>query len=125
MGYDLIGYTERRTDCRWELDKEDLYVDRSTVLFDWLFGVSGPNSPCPLLAPLRGLPDDVSERVGYLYDVNDGAFGTWYSVDEILSADLSQEVHGEPLAHYVSGFVEYVKQLKDEGAERLVMWLGC
>lgn len=97
MGCDIHLFVEMKADATWWF-KAEYYIDRSYSLFSVLADVRNPTEGDPYfispISPPRGLPDNVSWRVGGQYDKwrSDAHSASWLLVSELLSYDWLREI---------------------------------
>lgn len=150
MGCDIHMFAEKKQDGLYqEVTAVPAYDDRNYALFGWLAGVRNYSAVTPLSEP-RGLPENASLDVRESLNKwsCDAHSTSWFTVDELLAIDYSRHVEDcrvtrqiapnlitgaatcepgegkrEPLSDFIgSGFIDYIKQLKEHGAERIIFW---
>ena len=118
MGTDINMYAEQRRDGQWRLlgpmeenhefftDEDpdgapykpvEVYDPRNSALFAILADVRNPRfgeAPYECIAPLRGLPDDLSPEVAAWANYGDDAQdGSWLTLRELLAFDWYGKFH--------------------------------
>jgi hypothetical protein len=113
MGTDITAFLEKRVDGVWVpaqriIDKarpgefpwlaihpdDELEISRSYTLFALLAGVRNRDNLTPI-APLRGLPDDISDQIRALAkdELEMGAGSTtFYTISELIEYDWSKQL---------------------------------
>lgn len=97
MGLDASMYVERRTEGGWELvfepgtdslySKKRWYDSRNSILFA-ILGFNTEEYPgLEAIAPMRGVPTDLSTELARYYDHEDGPFATSFTLAELLVFD--------------------------------------
>lgn len=91
---------------------------------DW-----GDDDTVPVFIQPRGLPDDfilLDHPDGY-YDgpEYEGSGRTWFDIDEFLNFPFDEFYHCGFTARTIIGqpCIDYFQSLKDQGAERIVLWI--
>lgn len=103
MGLDASMYVEKRTEGGWELvfepgtdslySKRKWYDDRNSTLFA-ILGFNTEEYPgLEAIAPMRGVPTDLSTELARYYDQEDGPFATSFTLDELLAFDWQGKVY--------------------------------
>lgn len=149
MGKALSGRAQHLVDGKWvnlPIEIDSVRHERSVgyralagspdrgrlgyVQYDFLFGANGDFvDGVPAFIKPRGFPEGYIETPsmdGYDdHPDHPGVKVTWFMIDELLDFPWDEQYFDNFTAREIVGdpFIEYFRSLKEQGAERIVLWV--